>query len=93
VVEALRSIGLKNLSVAHGLSFSLRTLPSEFLFIHFWKPASQDFYSATTSIDGKKTERLDETVQPEVKRKIIGDTFIRVSENVLSFLNPTNFCY
>jgi GMP synthase (glutamine-hydrolysing) len=38
------------------------------------------FANATTKIDGKETEKLCETVQPEVKRKIIGDTFMRISE-------------
>ena len=38
------------------------------------------FANATTKIDGEETEKLCETVQPEVKRKIIGDTFMRISE-------------
>mmetsp|Transcript_22775 Transcript_22775/g.45064 ORF Transcript_22775/g.45064 Transcript_22775/m.45064 type:complete len:621 (+) Transcript_22775:87-1949(+) len=42
--------------------------------------ASQTFYSATTMNEGKESDRLDSTLQPEVKRKIIGDTFMKVSE-------------
>ena len=41
----------------------------------------QKFYDATTTIDGQETEQLKVTVRPEVKRKIIGDTFMRVSED------------
>lgn len=54
--------------------------------------ASSTFYSATTAITGKDkctytTQRLKEVVAPEEKRKIIGDTFIKVSEQVMSELN------
>jgi len=45
--------------------------------------ASQTFYNARTIIDGKETEKLCETIRPEVKRKIIGDTFIRVTEEAV----------
>eukprot|EP00939_MAST-03C_sp_MAST-3C-sp1_P002091 g2091.t1 len=41
------------------------------------------FANATTEIDGETTERLCDTVRPEVKRKIIGDTFMRISEQCL----------
>jgi len=46
--------------------------------------ASERFYSATTTItkDGKsyETKRLDQTVDPEEKRKIIGDTFVKIAQ-------------
>jgi len=45
--------------------------------------ARERFYNGRTQINGKETERLCETVIPEVKRKIIGDTFMRVSEEEL----------
>jgi GMP synthase (glutamine-hydrolysing) len=45
--------------------------------------ARQAFYNATTAIDGRESEKLKETVKPEVKRKIIGDTFMRVSEEAV----------
>lgn len=44
--------------------------------------ASKDFAEARTVIDGEETEQLQITLNPEVKRKIIGDTFMHVSEKV-----------
>jgi GMP synthase (glutamine-hydrolysing) len=44
--------------------------------------ASQTFYNATTLIEGKESAALKDIHNPEVKRKIIGDTFVRVSEQV-----------
>jgi GMP synthase (glutamine-hydrolysing) len=38
----------------------------------------EEFLNASTDISGVRTERLCETVNPEVKRKIIGDTFMRI---------------
>lgn len=48
--------------------------------------AQQAFLQATTMINGKETEQLSQTIQPEVKRQIIGDTFIRVTEQALKEL-------
>ena len=45
--------------------------------------ASEAFANGKTTIDGKETERLCETIAPEIKRKIIGDTFMKVSEEVI----------
>lgn len=46
--------------------------------------ASETFYAATTTITKGghtyQTKRLDETLDPEEKRKIIGDTFIKVAQ-------------
>lgn len=42
--------------------------------------ASETFRNATTFIDGQETERLEVVLNPEIKRKIIGDTFMKVSE-------------
>ncbi len=39
---------------------------------------SEHFASATTLIDGVETMPLREVTEPEIKRKIIGDTFIKV---------------
>ncbi|KAM9958372.1 hypothetical protein ACTFIW_001234 [Dictyostelium discoideum] len=43
--------------------------------------ASQTFYNSTTTIKGHLTLSLKETISPEERRKIIGDTFMRVAEN------------
>lgn len=45
--------------------------------------ASEQFYQGTTEVDGRRTPRLCETVRPEVKRKIIGDTFMAVSDRAI----------
>ncbi|XP_022085524.1 GMP synthase [glutamine-hydrolyzing]-like [Acanthaster planci] len=58
--------------------------------------ASQSFYCGTTTVQSKRndpkspkrqTKMLNTTVQPEDKRKIIGDTFMRVAEEVCVELN------
>jgi GMP synthase (glutamine-hydrolysing) len=46
--------------------------------------AADEFLHATTEIDGQETKELSQTTDPEEKRKIIGDTFMRVAEQVLS---------
>ncbi|PIR62213.1 MAG: GMP synthase (glutamine-hydrolyzing), partial [Candidatus Pacebacteria bacterium CG10_big_fil_rev_8_21_14_0_10_42_12] len=46
--------------------------------------AEDDFMEATTIVDGKETLPLSETTNPEHKRKIIGDTFIKVAEEALA---------
>lgn len=51
--------------------------------------ASKDFAEARTVIDGEETEQLQITLNPEVKRKIIGDTFMHVSEKVSAW---SRFC-
>ena len=45
--------------------------------------ASQTFYDATTVIDGVETPPLSRVTDPQVKRKIIGDTFIKVRGEIL----------
>jgi GMP synthase (glutamine-hydrolysing) len=42
--------------------------------------ASSIFMEATTFINGRQTLPLNKTVNPEEKRKIIGDTFMKVVE-------------
>jgi GMP synthase (glutamine-hydrolysing) len=49
--------------------------------------ASERFATATTKIDGKETLPLSETTSPEEKRKIIGDTFVKVTEQELAKLD------
>ena len=44
--------------------------------------ASKDFANSTTDIKGEKTKVLCETVAPEEKRKIIGDTFMVVTQRM-----------
>lgn len=45
-------------------------------------PGPSIVLQARTEIDGKMTEKLCETVSPEAKRKIIGDTFMRTTQRV-----------
>jgi len=40
--------------------------------------AKNDFYNGQTMIDGVMSDKLCNTVEPESKRKIIGDTFMKV---------------
>lgn len=42
---------------------------------------AKEFANSTTDISGTKTPQLQNAIRPEVKRKIIGDTFMRVSED------------
>ena len=49
--------------------------------------ASHSFYNATTTIKGSETLPLNQTYNPEEKRKIIGDTFMRVTEREIRNLN------
>ena len=39
-----------------------------------------DFAASTTEIDGRMTQPLANNTSPEEKRKIIGDTFMRVTQ-------------
>lgn len=59
------------------------------------RDASQRFYNSSLESSSARPgedcdERLNETVHPERKRKIIGDTFVRVSalQTVMLFCNP-----
>ena len=53
--------------------------------------ATQDFLSAQTTLNGKQTARLDQTINPEEKRNIIGDTFMKITEREVKRLNlPTD---
>lgn len=49
--------------------------------------AQATFAQATTEIHGEKTLPLDQVTEPEQKRKIIGDTYIRVAEAALKELD------
>eukprot|EP01132_Coremiostelium_polycephalum_P000413 gene413-523_t len=48
--------------------------------------AAQTFYQGTTEINGQQTPQLCKTTHPEEKRKIIGDTFIKVAEDEIKKL-------
>eukprot|EP00306_Pavlova_sp_CCMP459_P019636 CAMPEP_0185197280 /NCGR_PEP_ID=MMETSP1140-20130426/39993_1 /TAXON_ID=298111 /ORGANISM="Pavlova sp., Strain CCMP459" /LENGTH=648 /DNA_ID=CAMNT_0027764387 /DNA_START=35 /DNA_END=1981 /DNA_ORIENTATION=- len=48
--------------------------------------ATVDFAKAFTEVHGKNEGPLDEMVAPEVKRKIIGDTFMRVTQKMCTDL-------
>ena len=43
---------------------------------------TEDFAQATTAIKGVQTAKLCETTNPEAKRKIIGDTFMVVTQKM-----------
>lgn len=59
-------------------------LPSIHLsFVSFFSPARERFYTGRTMISGVQTDQLNNTTAPEQKRKIIGDTFMHVSEDEL----------
>lgn len=45
--------------------------------------AQKQFSTATTEIDGEESLPLNQVVDPQVKRKIIGDTFVRVTQQVM----------
>lgn len=49
--------------------------------------ASQTFAQATTKINGVETLPLSQVTSPEEKRKIIGDTFVKVTEQELAKLD------
>ena len=44
--------------------------------------ATAAFAAATTEVGGRQTAALAETTSPEEKRKIIGDTFMRVTQKM-----------
>lgn len=54
--------------------------------------AREQFANATTDIDGRQSPPLQEVTDPEVKRRIIGDTFMKVMERVIDDLrlDPQN---
>ncbi|MBU2560684.1 MAG: glutamine-hydrolyzing GMP synthase [Nanoarchaeota archaeon] len=49
--------------------------------------ASDDFYKGTTEVGGNIVGPLDTVTDPQAKRHIIGDTFMRVAENAIRQLN------
>ena len=49
--------------------------------------ASDRFSNATTTINGIQTKPLNQVTAPEEKRKIIGDTFVKVTEQELAKLH------
>ena len=50
--------------------------------------ACDDFLNGTTEIDNVKTCKLCETVEPEVKRKIIGDVFMKLCDKIVKKQYP-----
>ncbi len=48
--------------------------------------ASETFRKATTMVGERQTQPLDRTIAPEDKRKIIGDTYMRVVDTVIAEL-------
>lgn len=57
--------------------------------------AKDDFYNATTMINGVKTPPLHQVTDPEIKRKIIGDTFISIKGRIEAQLgiDPDNMMF
>ncbi|KAK4008276.1 GMP synthase [glutamine-hydrolyzing] [Daphnia magna] len=51
--------------------------------------ASLTFYDASTNVHGRQTLSLCRTVNPEEKRRIIGDTFVKVADRTANDLNLT----
>lgn len=48
--------------------------------------AGEDFFGGTTMVDGKTVGPLRTVTSPELKRKIIGDTFMKVAQKEVSRL-------
>lgn len=48
--------------------------------------ASEAYKTASTDVDGRQTPPLNEVVEPEDKRKIMGDTFITIQEHMAELL-------
>ena len=46
-----------------------------------------EFMNSHTFIDDKKSSLLCHTTEPEVKRKIIGDTFMTVANRIIEEMN------
>lgn len=53
--------------------------------------ATETFANATTTIDGGLTKPLNQTTHPEFKRKIIGDTFIRLTMKLIEELKLEDY--
>jgi GMP synthase (glutamine-hydrolysing) len=49
--------------------------------------AEKQFFSADTELKGRRTPQLREVTDPEIKRAIIGDTFMRVMDRVIADLD------
>jgi len=75
--------GFMRLNESAQVAESLRSFGLELTTVD----AIADFMSATTFFNGKQTDRLDKTIDPEEKRNISGDTFMRVTERELRKLN------
>eukprot|EP01129_Flabellula_baltica_P006133 TRINITY_DN2269_c0_g1_i1.p1 TRINITY_DN2269_c0_g1~~TRINITY_DN2269_c0_g1_i1.p1 ORF type:complete len:620 (+),score=121.01 TRINITY_DN2269_c0_g1_i1:429-2288(+) len=52
---------------------------------------TDEFLNGKTMINGQETAKLCETTNPEEKRKIIGDTFIKIITEQIEQLGLTNF--
>ncbi|MDP1694787.1 MAG: glutamine-hydrolyzing GMP synthase [Candidatus Woesearchaeota archaeon] len=74
--------GFMRLDESQHVATALRNIGLELQVVN----ASNDFYQGTTQIDGKQTQPLVHIVHPEHKRRIIGDTFMRVADRVITSL-------
>ncbi len=74
--------GLMRKNESQSVKEALENLGLNLRMIH----AAEQFLNATTEINGKQTPPLRECTDPEQKRKIIGDTFIRIAQQALKEL-------
>lgn len=93
VEESLKRLGLSLKGRCIALLCGIVSLTSvKFLTVI---NAAYQFYNATTTVPidrkdpsrKKVTDQLCQTVHPEEKRKIIGDTFMKIADGIISELN------
>ena len=75
--------GLMRLNESRKVALALESIGLPLTVIE----AGETFAHATTTIKGEVTEELCKTLNPEAKRKIIGDTFMRVSSTHIASLH------
>jgi len=51
----------------------------------------EEFFNGETAVDNKITPKLRNSLDPETKRKIIGDTFMKITDREIKKLGLTNF--
>lgn len=91
VEKSLTCLGLK----LKGMKQTLTHSSHHFLFLILVINAAYQFYNASTTIPVDKndlarkraTKQLYQTINPEEKRKIIGDTFVKIAVDVMNDLN------
>lgn len=74
--------GFMRLNESNAVEQALQVLGLELQIVR----AADQFLNATTQINGRRTKKLSQSSDPEEKRKIIGDTFIKVAEQAVARL-------